>query len=135
MLSFKPNTDDMREAPSIDIIQELQSEGVSVKAFDPVAMEEASQRLSGVEFTESLYDALEDVHAMVLLTEWGEFLDLDYERIKELLAEPVILDGRNVLPMEKLMGMGFEYYGVGRGSDRLEDVISKQDLIQAPAGT
>lgn len=132
-LSFKPNTDDMREAPSIDIIQELQSAGIDVMAYDPVAMDEARERLSGVRYADDAYEAADGADAVALLTEWEEFLDLDFERLVESMADYRIFDGRNVLPMERLTELGCEYYGVGRGVDRLDDVISQQELLENSA--
>jgi UDPglucose 6-dehydrogenase len=128
-LSFKPETDDMREAPSVDIIQELQAEGYSVKAYDPVAMDNAQSRLSGVEFGEGPYDVAKGSSALALITEWTEFLDLDFERLKDLLKQPIVFDGRNVLPMNELVDIGYDYYGVGHGVDRLDNILSKQALL------
>ncbi len=130
-LSFKPNTDDMREAPSVDIIQELQAAGIAVAAYDPRAMENARKRLSGVHWAADPYEALEGRDAMLLLTEWDEFLGLDFERVGERLAHRLIFDGRNVLPMRQLIEKGFEYYGVGRGVDRLDNIVSNQQLLQS----
>ncbi|MFB6344609.1 MAG: UDP-glucose/GDP-mannose dehydrogenase family protein [bacterium] len=132
-LSFKPNTDDMREAPSIDIIQELQSAGIDVIAYDPVAMEEARERLSGVDYAEDPYEVAKGAEAVALLTEWDEFLDLDYERLVESMETCRIFDGRNVLPMDKLTELGCEYFGVGQGVDRLDDVISQKELLEHSA--
>lgn len=128
-VSFKPGTDDMREAPSVDIIHSLQGEGVEVSAYDPVAMSNARQKFSGVNWADSARDAITGVDALVLLTEWEEFLELDYQQVKEVLEYPVIFDGRNALPMEELIKMGFDYYGVGRGVDRLEDILPHHYLL------
>lgn len=129
-LSFKPNTDDMREAPSVDIIQELQSAGLDVCAYDPVAMDEARERLSGVEFAGDPSGVAEQADALALLTEWDEFLELDFEELLAGMKDRVVFDGRNVLPMERLKDLDCEYYGVGRGDDRLDDVISQKDLLE-----
>lgn len=134
-LSFKPETDDMREAPSVDIIQELQSEGYNIRAYDPVAVPNARQRLSGVEFTDDPYETASGSSAVALLTEWDEFLELDFESLAESMNDRIIFDGRNVLPMDELTDVGFQYYGVGRGVDRLDDVLSKQALLEPSAST
>lgn len=133
-LSFKPETDDMREAPSIDVVQELQSEGYDVKAYDPVAMDNARERLSGVEFAEDPYEVARDSDGIALLTEWDEFLELDFERIGEALDHRMVFDGRNVLPMDELTELGFQYYGIGRGVDRLDDILSEQELLGSEQG-
>ena len=128
-LSFKPNTDDMREAPSIDIIQELQTEGVDVRAYDPASMDNARQKLSGVEFGTSPEDILSGADAAVLLTEWSEFVELNPDRVQQQLNHSIIFDGRNALDMAQWIRAGFDYYGVGRGSDRLDGVIPSESLL------
>ncbi len=129
-VSFKPNTDDMREAPSVDIIHDLQSEGVKVSAYDPVAMDNAKSKIPGVEWGSSAEEIIEGADGLVLLTEWDEFLKLDYDRVKEKLNNPLVFDGRNALPMTELIERGFDYYGVGRGVDRLDDIIPCQRLLE-----
>ena len=117
-LSFKPQTDDMREAPSIPIIRGLLERGASVRAFDPVAMENAARifgDLEGLEYGEDPYDILEGAHGLLLLTEWPEFRSPDFERMKELLKTPLIFDGRNQYDPGKIRDLGFVYYGIGRG--------------------
>ncbi len=128
-VSFKPETDDMREAPSVDIIHSLQGEGVEVSAYDPVAMPNARPKFSGVNWQDSAMEAVNGVDALVLLTEWDEFLELDYSQVKKTLNYPIIFDGRNCLPMEELISSGFDYYGVGRGVDRLEDILPHHYLL------
>ena len=113
-LSFKPNTDDMREAPSIDIIRKLQQEGVQIKAYDPQAMENAKAILDDVEYCKDPYDVARDSDALILITEWDEFRSLGLSRIKGLLKQPVVIDGRNVYDPEKMKQLGFVYQGVGR---------------------
>lgn len=113
-LSFKPETDDMRESPAIDIIKDLQAKGAKVKAFDPVAMEEAEKYLPDVEYASDEYDAIEGADVLVFLTEWNQFRALDMNRVKELLASPKIADLRNIYDPETMREMGFEYTGVGR---------------------
>ncbi len=115
-LSFKPNTDDMRDAPSIVIINELLERGAVVKVYDPEATEYAKTILGDtVEFCSSGYDALDGSDALVLVTEWTEFREPDFTRIKQLLKSPVIFDGRNIWNPKKLIATGFTYYGIGRG--------------------
>jgi UDPglucose 6-dehydrogenase len=113
-LSFKPNTDDMRFAPSIDIIQNLQSQGAKVKAFDPHAMPKARAIFKNVEFCKDAYSAAKGSDCLVILTEWEEFKRLDLQKIKKLLNQPVMVDGRNIYEPEKIKNMGFGYFSVGR---------------------
>ncbi len=113
-LSFKPNTDDMREAPSIDIIRGLQKEGARVKAFDPVAMEEARKHLPDVEYVKDTYEAAKDVDALVFITEWNQFRSLDLDKLKALMKAPVVIDLRNIYEPEKMKEKGFTYVCVGR---------------------
>jgi UDPglucose 6-dehydrogenase len=114
-LSFKPNTDDMRDAPSIDIAQALISQGASVRAYDPVAMEVASPMLPGVEMVNDPYMLADGADALFVVTDWNEFKQLDLERIRDCMAAPIILDGRNIYDPEKLETLGFYYRGLGRG--------------------
>jgi UDPglucose 6-dehydrogenase len=113
-LAFKPNTDDMREACSIPIIQGLQARGARIKAYDPEAMEEAKKVLQDVIYCTGPYEAAEGSHALVLVTEWNQFRLLDLERIKGLLQEPVFIDLRNVYEPLHMRELGFRYCGVGR---------------------
>ncbi len=114
-LSFKPNTDDMRDAPSIDIINNLLSQGAKVKAYDPVAMEEAAKHLPEIQLVSDPYEAAKNVDALMVLTEWNEFINIDLERIKKLMNSPIVIDGRNIYEPEKMRRLGFTYRGVGRG--------------------
>lgn len=113
-LSFKPETDDMRESPATDIILELQAKGAKIKAFDPVAMEEAEKYLPDIEYAKDEYDAIEGADILVFLTEWNQFRALDMNRVKELLKSPKIADLRNIYDPSTMREMGFEYIGVGR---------------------
>jgi UDPglucose 6-dehydrogenase len=113
-LSFKPETDDMRESPAVDIIKLIQSKGGSVKAFDPVAMEEAKHCLDNVELAADEYDAIEGADALVIITEWNQFRALNMKRVKELLNSPKVIDLRNIYEPEDMRELGFEYVGVGR---------------------
>jgi len=115
-LSFKPNTDDTREAPSLTIIDMLLKEGVTLKVYDPEAMQDMKKRIgSVVKYVDSNYDALKGSEALLLLTEWNEFRRPDFDRIKSLLKSPVIFDGRNIYNPKLMREKGFVYYGIGRG--------------------
>ena len=113
-LSFKPETDDMRESPAIEIIAEMIRRGASVKAFDPVAMEESKHFIEGIDYASDEYDAISGADALVIITEWNQFRALDLEKVKELLAAPKIADLRNIYEPSDMRAMGFEYVGVGR---------------------
>jgi UDPglucose 6-dehydrogenase len=115
-LAFKPDTDDMRFAPSIDVIAQLKSRGVKVRAYDPVAMERAKAlpEFSGVKFAKDEYDALKGADALAVVTEWPRFKTLDLKRAKKLMRTAVLLDGRNVFDPESARELGFDYAGVGR---------------------
>ena len=113
-LAFKPKTDDMREAPSIVIINQLQKEGAKIKAFDPEAERNAKKILKDIEYTPDPYETLKDCDALVIVTEWNEFRALDKEKIKSLLNKPNIIDGRNIWNPEEMKKLGFNYIGVGR---------------------
>ena len=113
-LTFKPNTDDMRDSPSLDIVPALQAGGARVRAFDPAGMREAREVLAGVEYVDGPYQALEGADAVVLLTEWDEFRALDLGRMKSLLKTPIMIDLRNVYRPEQMAESGFEYHSIGR---------------------
>jgi UDPglucose 6-dehydrogenase len=113
-LSFKPETDDMRESPATDIIKEMQKRGATVKAFDPVAMEEAKHSLPDIEYATDEYDAIKDADALVIITEWNQFRALDMNKVKSLLKAPKIADLRNIYEPKDMKELGFEYVGVGR---------------------
>ncbi len=116
-LAFKPKTDDMREAPSITIIEQLQAEGAKIKAFDPEAEENAKSVLNDVVFAPDPYEVIEGADALVIATEWNEFRSLDKNKIKQLLKQPNIIDGRNVYEPKEMKEAGFNYIGVGRGNE------------------
>ncbi|GJQ21902.1 MAG: UDP-glucose 6-dehydrogenase [Bacteroidia bacterium] len=116
-LAFKPNTDDLREAPSLTVIRGLLAEGVRVRAHDPVALNGARAIFGKtVAFFDNNYDALKGADALVIVTEWNEFRRPDYARMKSLMKRPVIFDGRNIYDPKVMRENGFEYYGIGRGS-------------------
>lgn len=114
-LSFKPNTDDIRNAPSLDIIQALLSEDAKIKVYDPSAMKKAKEQLSGVKFCEDPYSAAQDSDCLLIITEWDEFKELDFLKIKRLLKRPLIIDGRNIYDPQVMKKSGFIYLGIGRG--------------------
>ncbi len=113
-LSFKPNTDDMREAPSVKIINALRKSGVKIKAFDPVAMTNAKKILRDIDYCTNAYDVAKDADAVVVLTEWNEFRQLDLLRLKSMMKTPMLFDGRNIYDPDEVKSLGFVYYGVGR---------------------
>jgi UDPglucose 6-dehydrogenase len=114
-LSFKPNTDDIREAPSLEIIRNLQRKGATVRAYDPVAMEHAARLVSNVEMMDTPYDVADGADALVLVTEWNEFKNLDLARVKESMRQPILVDGRNIYDPIAAGDLGFQYSGIGRG--------------------
>jgi UDPglucose 6-dehydrogenase len=115
-LSFKPNTDDIRESPAIEIALDLLQQGVKLKVYDPVAMSNARRVLNGenLEFCSDAYAALACADGMVVATEWNEFRNLSLEKAKELLRHPLIFDMRNVFDPEKASSLGFRYFATGR---------------------
>jgi len=114
-LAFKPNTDDMREAPAIHIARMLQTAGASVRAYDPVAMKVAARMTPGIELAEDVYALVEGCDALVVITEWNEFKHLDLRRVRDLMNRPVLIDGRNIYDPATMKELGFYYRGVGRG--------------------
>ncbi|NOY22620.1 MAG: UDP-glucose/GDP-mannose dehydrogenase family protein [Acidobacteria bacterium] len=116
-LSFKPNTDDMREAPVIPVIHALINAGATVTAYDPVAIENAKRKfgnLPGLSYADNTYEALSNADALVLMTEWMEFRKPDFQKVSELLNKPVIFDGRNLFKLKNMRELGFTYYSIGR---------------------
>ncbi len=116
-LAFKPNTDDMREAPSLEFIREVLASGATVNAYDPAAMEEAQRVLKGVQgvdFARSPNEALEGADALVIVTEWKEFRSPDFDLIKQRLKQPLIVDGRNLYDPTFVRRLGFDYLPIGR---------------------
>ena len=113
-LAFKQNTDDMRDAPSLDILPALQAAGATIKAYDPEAMTEASHLLKGITFANSAYEAAQDADALVIVTEWDQFRALDFDRLKTALKAPVVIDLRNIYSPEDMAAKGFAYTSIGR---------------------
>jgi len=114
-LAFKPKTDDIREAPSLIIIEELQELGAKIKAFDPVAEGNAKKVTKGVVFCKNPYETVKGCDCLVIVTEWDEFRNLDKKKIKDLLKQPNVVDGRNIYDPKEMKDFGFNYVGVGRG--------------------
>ncbi len=118
-LAFKPDTDDMRESPSADIIRFLLGEGANIKAYDPEAMEQAREILpAAVDFRENAYQVVDGADALFLATEWNEFKQLDFDQVGKLMKGNLILDGRNIWDPDALIKMGFKYVGIGLGQHK-----------------
>ena len=113
-LAFKPNTDDMRFAPSIEIIDWLKRKGAKIKAYDPQSMEKAKKVISGIEYMDDIYSVVEDADLLIVITDWNEFKEIDFEKIKSSMKSPMIIDTRNIYNPAKLRNLGFTYIGVGR---------------------
>jgi UDPglucose 6-dehydrogenase len=117
-LTFKPNTDDMRDSPSIPLITALQDMGANVRAYDPEGMQQAREVLSNVTYTGSAYDCAKGADVLVIVTEWEQFRALDLDAIKAAMNKPVMVDLRNIYPPEEVTKHGFAYTGVGRGASK-----------------
>jgi UDPglucose 6-dehydrogenase len=117
-LSFKPDTDDIRNAPSLEIIKALQKEGARIKAYDPQAMDKAREVLKGLKFCKDPYQVCKDADCLLIVTDWNEFKELDFTRVKKLLKRPLIFDGRNIYQPATLEKMGFTYVGIGRKTSK-----------------
>jgi UDPglucose 6-dehydrogenase len=118
-LAFKPKTDDIRAAPSLALIEELLADGAVISAHDPVAMPSARRQLGDrIQYAANPYAAVEGAEALFLVTEWNEFRQPDFARVKQLMAKPVVFDGRNIWNPQRLADLGFTYYAVGRGAAR-----------------
>jgi UDPglucose 6-dehydrogenase len=113
-LSFKPNTDDMRDAPSVDIIRQIQKAGGLIKAYDPVAVDQAKKVLHNITFTRDAYETAENVDVLIFMTEWNQFRNLDLSRLKKSMRQPIVVDLRNIYDRRKMEKTGFTYIAVGR---------------------
>lgn len=113
-LTFKPNTDDMRDSPALDIVPALVAAGAKVRAFDPQGMEEAKHMLDGIEWCTGAYDTMPDADALAIITEWNEFRALDLGRVKELMKAPVMIDLRNIYKPDDMAEAGFDYTCIGK---------------------
>jgi len=116
-LAFKPNTDDIRFAPSLAIIQRLLAEGAKVSAYDPQAMTKAKEELPEIRYCQDPYEAVEGTEALLLLTEWEEFGQADLDRVRRLMDRPLLVDGRNMFAREKVVARGFQYIGIGQSAE------------------
>ncbi len=114
-LSFKPDTDDIRNSVALDMVKMLEHAGAKIKVYDPKAMAKAKQELKGIKFAKDAYDVAKNSNCLLILTEWEEFKNIDLARIKKLLSHPIIIDGRNMFDPKKLKSMGFIYKSIGRG--------------------
>jgi UDPglucose 6-dehydrogenase len=119
-LTFKPNTDDMRESPSLVVLPALIGAGARIQAFDPEGMAEAAKLMSHVNYCDSAYEAMIDADAVLILTEWNEFRALDLARVRQLLRQPVIVDLRNIYASQDMAAAGFVYTSIGRPADIAE---------------
>ena len=128
-LTFKPNTDDMRDSPSLAIIPALQAAGATVRAFDPEGIGEARKHLDGVTFCANAYETMEGADALVIITEWNEFRALDLARVKALLRRPLVIDLRNIYKPADMAEAGFHYHSVGRR------VVEPRQKLQSLAKT
>lgn len=130
-LAFKPNTDDMRGASSIEVVHLLTNEGARIKAYDPAAMEVAKRILPEITYCQDAYEVAKDSDALITVTEWNEFRHLDMARIKELMRQPVLIDGRNIYDPQQLGQLGFIYRGVGRGYEEPAVISEAREAKQA----
>src|SRR5207248_8687983 len=137
-LAFKPNTDDLRESPAVEIIHLLQSEGARVKAFDPAANEAAAAVLPGVNLCANAYEVADDADALILMTQWSQFRRLDLEQIRRSMRYPLLVDGRNLYDPEDMVAKGFFYQPIGRPVPDMQDVgeppepVTPQQAAAAP---
>lgn len=112
-LSFKPDTDDMREAPSLEVIEKLKLKGAKIKAYDPIAIENAKKIIEGIEFSKNAYEAATDSELIIVMTEWNEFKEIDLKKLKEKMRGSNLIDGRNIYDPQEAKNAGFSYNGVG----------------------
>lgn len=113
-LAFKPDTDDIRNAPALKIIEKLKADGAKIKAYDPKALENMKKTIPDIEYTEDPYEVAKNAEALIICTEWEEFKNLDLTKIRELMTTPIIFDGRNIFDPAEVKKLGFKYFGVGR---------------------
>jgi UDPglucose 6-dehydrogenase len=130
-LTFKPNTDDLRDAPGLEVAQRLIRAGAHVRAYDPVGMERASEMIPAIEMAKNPYTLAEKCDTLVVCTEWNEFKQLDLRRIRDVMRQPIIVDGRNIYDPKTMIRFGFIYRGVGRGYDGDGRPIEKAGMKDA----
>jgi UDPglucose 6-dehydrogenase len=131
-LSFKPNTDDMREAPSIDIIRARQAAGAHVKAYDPVSMERAADIMPEVTFCATAYDAAKEANALLIVTDWNEFKQLSWDKMRSFMRQAIVVDGRNLYDPSEMANRGFTYWGTGYGAPPNTHEVQQRALDQEP---
>ena len=131
-MSFKPNTDDMREAPALVIIPRLIAAGASIAAYNPAARNEAAKLLSAVDWREDAYSVAQDADALVILTEWNEFRALDLDRIAAAMKSPLLIDLRNIYKPEEIAKTPFAYHSVGRAPVNVETVMPLSRRSRSP---
>jgi len=138
-LAFKPNTDDMREAASVDIIRWITNQGSTVRVYDPVATDtgrealaQAGVHMESIVFCQNPYEVAEDADALVIVTEWNEFKSLDMHRIKGAMRNPIVIDGRNIYEAIEMKHLGFTYRGIGRGTGPDPSVLPSGDSSTQP---
>jgi len=130
-LTFKPNTDDMRDSPALAIIPALIAAGVNVRVYDPQGMENARAEIgAGPYYAKNAYEALEDADCIAIVTEWNEFRALQLDRVKNLVQNPVMVDMRNVYDPDEMRAAGFTYFGIGRGYEGTTPVISAAEAAE-----
>jgi UDPglucose 6-dehydrogenase len=115
-VSFKPNTNDVRDAPALFIARALMDEGATVRVFDPVALDDSCRILPGLTPCRDAYDAAEGAEALVIVTEWNQFRNLDFARLKTLMRKPILFDLRNIYDPQRIARQGFQHFSVGRSS-------------------
>jgi UDPglucose 6-dehydrogenase len=125
-LTFKPNTDDLREAPALEIASWLLAEGAVVKAYDPVGMPHARQLMPEIQMAQDPYGAAEQADALVICTEWNEFKNLDLSRVRQSMRQPIVVDGRNIYEPKLMRQLGFQYRGVGRGNNAQGEIVTQE---------
>ena len=130
-LTFKPNTDDMRDSPSLSILPALHEAGATIRAFDPEGMKEARKLMPELTYSGDAYAAMDGADALVLITEWNEFRGLDLRRVKSLLRRPLVIDLRNIYKPEEMTEAGLVYHSIGRPPTNQTDAVSP---VENPAG-
>ncbi len=129
-VTFKPNTDDMRDSPSLDIVPALQQAGATIRAFDPEGMKEAAKLMHDVAFCANAYDAMQDADALVIITEWNEFRALDLARVKSLLRTPTVIDLRDIYDPQDMSAAGFYYVSIGRAPTEPLDKRERREVLR-----
>jgi UDPglucose 6-dehydrogenase len=130
-LTFKPNTDDMRDAPSLEILPRLLAAGARIRAYDPEGMAEAKRLMPELVYCQDAYQAMEGADALILLTEWNEFRGLDLDRVRDLLTSPLVIDLRNIYQPKEMAAAGFSYLSIGRPAQRARRELPTQALTRA----